>query len=778
MNWFDSPRTIDACCYDLVLAEYPRGQNRARINNLANGLPPYSEAEVKENNININVSDLTHTRLTHDARSQYANALLNNGVYARVSTDAGPAHKRSERAAIVTKHWNKYMKRSVRFYERLRAEFGMLVLHGKSPGVWANDYDWCPTPIGLEDVLLPGETLLGFENLPFLVFRRSFTSIELDRLTQKEKRDPGWNMPMVESIQEWLKAEATQLRTLNYPDVWKPEAIAERAKEDVGGSLAGDRAPRIDVFDIYAWDDSGDEQGFVRRMILDSWSEPSLNASSYTMTRKPADRLPADNSGFLYTSNRRQVAKSWENFSCFQFGDLSAVFPAHYHSVRGLGWMLYAACHIGNRMRCKFYESIFEALNMLFEVNSQEDAQNALKLDLVNRGFIDKTIRPVKAADRWQVNAQLIELGMGDNSRVISDNSAAWVQNPNLSQGNVEKTRYQVMAELQAMTSLAGAAMNQASTYQIFEFRENFRRFTIEQSKSPDVRGFQAACIQDGVPAKYLNNPECWEVAMEKSMGAGNQTLAMTIAQQLMQWRDKYDPEAQRKILRDATLAITSDAPLSLELVPDNPVSVTRGVRDAEHVASDLLQGIPVEPMDGENHIEVIETLLRILGLRVQAGMQQGGMVDPKELAGLNAIAQHVEQQIGMLAKDEDAKERVRVYGQDLGKLKNELKAFGQRLEMAMKKQQQQAAQNNGNGGMDPKDMAKVQAMMIQAKTKSDIATHSAAQRTAQKQIQFEQKMKQEQQRHAQEIQKADLEGAMEFHRNRLSSLMEGPENA
>jgi len=38
----------------------------------------------------------------------------------------------------------------------------------------------------------------------------------------------------------------------------------------------------------------------------------------------------------------------------FQFADLSAVAPFRYHSVRSLGWLLYAVINLQNRLRCKF----------------------------------------------------------------------------------------------------------------------------------------------------------------------------------------------------------------------------------------------------------------------------------------------------------------------------------------------------------------------------------------------------------------------------------------
>ena len=511
-------------------------------------------------------------------------------------------------------------------------------------------------------------------------------------------------------------------------------------------------------------------------MILDSWSEPSIK--NETPKRKVG--VEGDTSQFLFTSGKRKVARSWQNIISFQFADLSAVFPARYHAVRGLGWLLYASCHLSSRLRCKFYESVLETLMMLYEVNDQSDVQNALKLNLINRGFIDKTIRPVKAADRWQVNANLVELGLKDNQQVIGQNSAAFTQNQNQVSDRTEKTRFQYMAELQAATSLVGAALNQAYMYQAFEHREIFRRFCKKGSSDRDVRAFQAACLKQGVPEKYLFDLEAWEIETERIAGAGNKTLEMTIAQQLMEWRPMFDPEPQRDILRNSVLAITDDAALSSRLVPEQPVKITPAVHDAELSAAAIMAGVPIQVMTGANHIETIETLIQILEARIQIGMQSGGMVSPEQLTGLKGIVQYIGQHIQILAQDKAEQSRVKQYGDVLKNLTNQLKAFEQRMNEAMQAQ----AGSNGQGGLDPKDAAKIAATQAAAAAKLKNMSESHAQRTAQRQVQLEQQIKQDEIRHRQELQKAgrehqanlqatDLEAASTIRRNRLTSLQE-----
>jgi len=118
------------------------------------------------------------------------------------------------------------------------------------------------------------------------------------------------------------------------------------------------------------------------------------------------------------------------------------------------------------------------------------------------------------------------------------------------------------------------------------------------------------------------------------------------------------------------------------------------------------------------------------------------------------------------MAQDKEAKQKVREYNDDLKNLMNLVKAFAQR-------QQEQAQKQNGNGQPDPAAMAKIQATILTAKNKSQLAAESHAQKTAQRQIAFEQQLQQDAQRHKAELVKTDLESAATIRRGKMKSLGE-----
>jgi len=570
----------------------------------------------------------------------------------------------------------------------------------------------------------------------------------------------GWNMKMVNACIEWVDKESQSLLSSNFPDIWSAEKMEERLKSD-GGYYMGDRVPTINVFDFWYWSDEGGNGGWRRRMVLDTWSSP-MGVAPEMSANKALDFAKGQwlyNSGdVVKATNREQI------FSC-QFADLSAVAPFRYHSVRSLGFLLYAVCHLQNRLRCRLTETTFEQLMMLFRVKSQEDVQRVLKIDLYNRGFIDESVQFVPAGDRFQPNYQLAELGVNQITDLISKHSSSFSAMPQNGASDVEKTKFQVQAETQTATALVSIALQQAYTYQTFEYKEVFRRFCKSNSTDPDVVRFQAACLKQGVPKSYLD-PTQWDIEPERVMGAGNKTLEMSIAQQLMQYRNLYDPEPQRQILRDVTLAITDDPSRAAALVPDQPVTITDAVHDAQLAAGTLMQGLPVALKTGMNHIEYVDTLMATMAHIIQGAQASGGMADIKTIQGLQNMANNIAQHIQIIAQDPNEKQRVKQYGDQLGKMMNLVKAMAQRLVEQMKKQQQQQGQQG-----DPAAAAKVQATMMQAQVKAKLSSQSHAQKTAQRQLQFEQQMKQSEQEHALELRVKAAEHGLDLVHDRLKML-------
>ena len=747
------------------LSDYPRGKNRERINSLFNGVPPFDEADAEKNNISINVNFLEGTVLSHTARSQFYGAFLQPGQYFTCNTDFGPTHKRDIWGQAVTTQINKVMKRNMVYFETFRSKFAMDVLHGIGPAAWRNGNEWCPRAVGIEDIGIPANTLLSMENLPFFYIYRSFTLPELIKLTSGPRVDSGWNKGLVRSCIKWIDSESTALMGSNWPEVWSPEKMSERIKGDTG-FYATDQVPTVDCFDFYFWNDDGKVQGWNRRIILDSWSTPqAAGGGKFTMERNSKTDFARNQ--FLFNSGNRKYAAKLSELVSFQFADLSAVAPFRYHSVRSLGFLVYAVCHLQNRMRCKFNESVFEALMNYYRVNSPEDADRALYVDLINRGFVDKSVEFVPPAERWQVNEKLIEMGLAQNAQLMQSNGAGYSQQPwQIPFSGERKNQFQVMAEINMSTAMVTAALNQSYAYQAAEYREIFRRFCRKNSTDPDVIEFRTNCLKRGVPPAMLDTAR-WELSPVRVMGGGNQTMEMAIAQQLLQMRNLFDPDPQREILREVTFAVTGDADKAQRWVPDQPLKVSDSVHDAQLAMGALMQGLPVAVKTGQNHQEDVQVKILELTALIQKAEQSGGMASPQQINGFQMVAQNVQQHLQLLSQDKTNKQFVAAAAKELSKLMNMVRAFAQRLQEQAQKQQ------GANGQMPPETQAKLASSLISAKSKAALSEKSHAQKTAQRQVAFELEEKRKQLEFEAEEQRKGIEAIHEHNRNLLTSMNE-----
>lgn len=770
---FKNAPAVEQICWEMKLADWPRARNRAQLNALANGAPPYSEQEAIQNNINTNVNFLEYSKILHDARRQFYTALCSTNPAITVDCDYGPVWQKRKWSESIAKNMNRPIKGSRRYLDCQKSTFASDVLHGIGPSKWRNSESWAPYPRGIEDVLIPSSTYCSLENLPFFAVYEQYTGAELWKMTHGPNVDPGWNVPMAEALCRWVDLQAAQLMNNNWPEVWSPEKMEERIKQD-SGLYAGDAVPTIDTFDFYYYSDSGKDAGWRRKIILDAWGMPGTGGSWQASQAPSSAKTKYTESGwtksdFLYDGDKRQrkkFASSLDEIIHFQFADASCVAPFRYHSVRSLGFLLYSVCHLQNRLRCRFNDNLFEQMLQYFRVTNPADAERLSKVDLINYGVLPDGLEMVKAQDRWAFQSQMAEMGMGLNRQTMADLSASYTQDFDFENENRAETATKTMAKVNATAAMVGSMLSTAYDLEKFKYDEIGRRFCIKNSSDPEVRAFRLACLKDGVPEQALSI-ERLNIQPVRVIGSGNKTLQILMAEKLMAIRPILDPQAQKIVDRIYVLANSDDPHLPELLVPDVH-HISDDVHDAQVAAGTLMQGLPVAMKEGVNHQEVIETLLHSMATVIAGIEHSGGMATKEQIAGLNNIAQNINQHIQKLAQDKSMKSKVKQYGDDLGKLMNLVKAYTQRLA-----EQQKQASQNGNQ-MPPEAAAKIAATTAMAKSKIDLGKQSHAAKTAQRQISFEQNLKQQQVEHQVELGKKAIELVHATHANRLKSLNKG----
>ena len=766
---FQTASSVEAVVYDMLLADFYRARNRVQINNLFNGFPPFSEEQVEQNQLDTNYNDLSATRIGQQARAQFGNALINPNPLVNVELDYGPVYRKREWGEIITSQLNKRIKNSNLFLEEEESTFAQTVLHGIAPAVWLDNERWVPDDKGVEDVLIPGGTYRSLKNLPFFAVYVQYSAPALYKCISGPNVDKGWNLELARGLIKWCYKESQRLTATWWPDPWKPEKWEEMIKENAG-IFAGDRVPTIDTYHFYYYSDDEKNGGWRKKVILDSWGQPGTGAQGFSESVKNKyESVKGSGSSkkskgeFLFDGGNRVYASDINQLAHWQFGDASAVAPFMYHSVRSLGFLLYAVCQLQNRMKCRFMDATFEAYMQYFRVGNPQDMERALKINLINRGVIPEGVTMLKQDERWQYQTPLYDMAMKMTGQTMADNSSSFTQDFDFNKENAEETATRTMAKVSSTSAMVGSMLNRAYNYQKTKQREIGRRFCIENSRDLDVRQFRLDCLKAGVPKEALN-VERWNMEPVRVIGNGNKTLQVAMADKLMaSVYDKLDGDGQHDLVRMYIAVNSDDYDLARRLMPDQK-PVSPAVNQAQQDAGAVMQGIPVTPVPGTNEVDYIETQLHAMATIIASTQQTGGKPTKQQVAGLAALGQNVAAHIKALAKDRTQKQRVKVYSDDLGKLMNQVKAYGQQLA--------QAEQANSNG-VDPETKGKIQAMTITAQAKAKLAADSHAQRTAQKQIQFEQTLKQKQRQHAADLAKTDLEAAANIKRGGMKAFKE-----
>lgn len=245
---FDKASSCEEVIWDMRISEEPRAADRAVLLRLYNGNPPFDEATVEENSIQVNRNDLEGVNILSQARRQWNNAFLKPTNFFSARPDVGPSHKRAEWSQYFTKHANRLLKRSRKMVGQVRATGANTILYGIGPTMWKDRRTIVPGPIPVGSLLIPSETEIDdFDNLSYFAVFREWTATQLYEMTHGPRVDPGWQMKMVEAQMDYIRDEMRKSpNSLAYQ--YMPERIEELIKQDKG-YFGSDAVPTVDVWD-------------------------------------------------------------------------------------------------------------------------------------------------------------------------------------------------------------------------------------------------------------------------------------------------------------------------------------------------------------------------------------------------------------------------------------------------------------------------------------------------------------------------------------------------
>jgi hypothetical protein len=762
---YDTVSAVEEKVWDCRLADQTRADDRAVLLRLYNGRPPFDKATEEANGIQVNMNDLTGPNVLSQARSQWNNAHLKPSNFFSAKPDSGPGHKRSEWGSNFSTHANRLIKRDRRMVGLVRSQGANTMLFGIGPSNWKDRRTIIPNPIPVGSLLIPSETEIDdFDNLECFAIFREWTLSQLYDMTHGTKVDPGWKMDMVQKAYDYIKEDLRKSpNSLAFE--YMPERVEELSKQDKG-LYGSDAVPTVDVWDFYFRGEDGN--GWYRRVILDSNAGQDMTSFPESKTRPESRNKTGGKEQFLYTSGKRKYANSCSEIIHCQFGDCSAYAPFKYHSVRGLGWMMWGVCELQNRLHCKFNEAVFESLMWIFQTAGNQDLIRLKKASFEHMGIIPQGIKFLTPAERFTPNMPLIEMAFARNRQQLGDLSNSFTKGYDEGKGQ-GRTATETMAIVNSSQALSSGILELSYSYQKFLYIEMVRRLCLKNSTDPMAREFQLACAKDDIPPEMMDVNK-WSIEPEQVLGGGNKTLQMASVGFLNQIRKNLPPNGQRVVDHISVEAATDQPDLAQEIAPlgeDKPISNSTNM--AQLATERLMRGLPYQAPKDAIYEDYVMVWMHDMGLTIQKIMQRGGTATPDELGGLMNLGKHVSDFLEVMATNEDEKEKTKQFEDAFGQLMNHVKGLEQRMQESMK---QAGAGAQGAQG-DPKAAAAVQATVLMGQTKAKILESTAALKQQHKDQQFQSDQKRKDQQTSAEIQRGGVRTRHELLANRLKALAE-----
>jgi hypothetical protein len=691
-DWND-PKTVLETIQAGDDVETERGRNRVLINRAANNEPLVSDEEAKKIGMKIFNRWGEFMIALASASRQFLTNFTSQDTYCTIAIPKAPEESRADWGGFITEFINNCMKegpRQMDYFMLHLSKWKAVAAHGIGPMLWEDKYSWLPRYLAIEDLRIATDTEISFRNLTWFAARIPYSPGELSQKAFSKTRSKFiWDKKSVADILKNVDQCKATMAENNYDFETVPEKFEELRKQN-SGYWSGDAMPTINLWHFYHKDDKG--KWFLKVV-------PENTTSGVT----------AETSEKFICKSEGPVADSWREILHVQFADLNNKAPLLYHSVRSLGFALFEPCYWTDFTRCRLLQHTLDQFNILLRISDPVDRAKATVQTFQNLSILKPGINIVPAAERHQVDANLIESVMAQTKQLQAEASTAYTQSVDNGTAR-EQTAFETGVKVQQNTAMKSGIMNMAKAFEKTACQEICRRFCLTNSDDEDVIAFQKACQQEGIPKAWLDVRK-WRVEITAPLGNGDPTMAMVESQNVMQLRPLADPSSQQEMTHDAAVSMIGTARARRWFKSDKK-SISTAASAAAAAFPSLMLGMPYIVTEGLNPIEQIQTLLELAVRKVAMIEQTTKIPKPEELIGLQNTAATIEKLVQGMQGDPGNEPKMKEFAKALNQLNNEIKKLQQHLQMEMQKQQQQ----NGNG--------KIQQVM--AETQAKIAGKTA----------------------------------------------------
>lgn len=722
----------------LKKADEGSSRNRALIDGMFNGAPPFNANDLKEvgqgERTNLDFGEAA--ALKDQALAGYYDLTNSVDMLARVRTTYGSPEQAAEWSEIIGEEFHRTLRGWSEFefnHQRLSDYF---VSHGVGVSYFEDELDWRWRVTGLNEFRIPRGTRASEAEIEVATVDREYRADELYGFI----RDPeiaaslGWD---VATVKEALKRACAQDTTTSLGDWEKLEV--ELKNNDILYGTAKSKVVKV----VHMW--VKEFCGCVSHLIF--LQEPL-----------PTD-VGAIKESFLYRKEKRfdTPTQCWVTFT---YG----VGNGTYHGIRGLGFKIYPHIQVLNRLRCGMVDGALLSSSLI--VQPSDSSTRALD-DLTLTYYGPYALFPpgLKIVDKAVPNLQqnIIPV-INDMAMQMSNNTGAYQTRANTGDSNQARTAYEVKAQLQKEAVLSNASINLFYHPWKRLLTEVFRRLTRRDYNAREPGGkeaveFRKRCLKRGVPEEAIHR--VIHVEPVRAIGYGSPAMRMAAIDETMSIFGSLDEMGRINLLRDRVAARFGQEVVDRYI--SSPQTTLRPPLDfkiavLENATMSTGSPIPVSP--GENHFIHASTHLNAMD-QLDRAVAEGASNPMEALSAFQMFLPHLGEHLAQLGSDLVRKDQVALMRQR----HQQLTASAQRLadELQAMQENQQKAQQAEAERQQTALMAEYQAMqkkLAESEQLSPEAQQRLMERRAELQMKIEKHQADLQMKDAQTAQKLALEDA------------------
>jgi len=670
-------------------ADDKSSKNRAEIQAMFDGVPPYSDTDLissgQSYRCNVNFDEAS--TILENAMSGYIDIIHSVEHLLTLKTDYGDTKQRIELSSIIAEE----LTRAIRSWPQFHFNYLLLcqyfIAHGVGIAYWEDDIDWRWKVSMFGDFLIPRKTLACEDEIEVAICVRSYQAHQLYRFIEDPQAatDMGWN---VEEVRKALmKATNGSLSTFSE---WE-KLQTELKNNDLFTGTAN--ASEIKV--IHAWVKEFD------------------GSVSYYMSLENND-----SKDFLCVKKGL-----YEHInSAFVFFPYGIGTNGYYHSIRGLGYKIFPQVQLSNRLRCQMADGAMLSSTMLLQPQSEQALEelnftyygpySVLAPDMVN--VVPNAVPDIsKGAMPFlqDLSAQMMsKTGSYDSASSIVDTS--------------DKTRLETQAILSRQARLSIASLNLFYEPWGRVLRETVRRFIrggymVDEPGGREVTDFYNRCAIRGVPIEAILAVDLDSVRPVRAIGAGSEAARLLATDELMELMPGFDEYGRKAAQRDRVAArFGYDLADRYTPQPDAEARPVIDVKIAELENGDMRVGGQVQVLPNENHLEHAKVHLNALGQTAQ-GVDEGQIPVEQVIDFLVNLYGHTTTHVEEVSRDTTIPEAGAA-------LRQSLQQFGEIVNNGVKQVQKMREQQASQSGPGDASKAAEQQVQYADKLQQKLQEHQA----------------------------------------------------